>query len=362
MTVLISCFSSIGIATPDTPSKDEPLLEAQERLTGITEEEKEVLEKLFAITQEIEEMDRMKLQIAKEIENLNEEVKEIEKQITIESLAYEKNLNIMKNVFKTYQRSGPGSYLELILSSDNLKTLLQRINALSDITRNTNELLESLQESKARLDSEKNKITEKLTLMEEQQKILGETLEKNIVLKEELGTYLESLEGERTKYEEYLAEIELYWGQLKPLFSETISVFSNMLTEGKFPSDAIKIEFSLFNVKGIIEKQTFKDIIAKQSFPTKLEFEFSSNKLELMMPEKNLSFSGTFVIVDGQKLIYEVEEGSFFGMPLEKSSIDDLFNEGYMELDLSQVLDKNKIKSIQINEDSIELQITPVFF
>ncbi len=360
--ILAPSLSNKGLAIPDAPTEDKSLLEIQEKITGITEEEKEVLEKLFVLTQEIEEIDRMKLLTAKEIEDINKEVAEIEKLIANETISYEKNLNLMENILKAYQRSGPGSYIELILSSDNLKTLLLRINTLSDITRNTNGLLKSLEESKTKLAKEKDKIIDKLVLVEEQQKKLKETLEKNITLKEDLEKYFESLEGERTKYEDYLGKIELYWSQLKPLFSETIGTFSNILHNTNIPSDAIKIEFAFLNVKGIIEEKVFRDIIAKQSFPTKVELEFSNNKIILMMPENHLYLSGNFKIIEGQKLLFEVDEGRFLGMPLEKSTIDDLFSEGYLELDLGEILGKNKIKSIQINEDNLELQITPVFF
>lgn len=355
-------ITNISLANPVSSDEDKILLGIQESLAGISEEEKEVLERLFILSQEIEEMNRQNLQISKEIEGLNEEVEEIEKLIGIETLAYEENLNIMEDVLKTYQRSGPGSFIELILSSDSLKVLLQRLNALGDITRNTNNLLESLQESKAKLDIEKSKITERLITIEEQQKKLEETLEKNIALKEELEIYLESLEGERTKYEEYLAEVEQYWTQLKPLFTETTRIFSNMLYDTSLPPDAIKIELSLLSVKGTIEESTFKEIIAKQSFPTKMEIEFSTDKLEVAIPDKHLYLAGNFVILENKRLVFIVDEGSFFGLPLEKSSIEDLFSEGYMELDLGEVLGKNKLKSIKINDDNIELQITPVFF
>lgn len=362
MIILMIFFSTIGVATPDKPDEEKFLLEIKEKLTGITDEEKEVLEKLFLLTQDIEEMDKMKLQIAIEIEKLNEEVTKLESLIASEALIYEENCKLIEEVLKAYQRSGPGSYIELILSSDNLTTLLRRINILNDITRDTTALLNSLQESKARLASDKNNIMEKLLLVEEQKKKLEETLEKNIMLKEDLEIYLASLEGEQEKYEEYLQNIELFWSQLKPLFSETMKTFSNMLLDDNLPSDAIKTEFSFFSIKGIIEEQTFKEIISKQSFPTEINFEFSSLKLEIAMPEKNLYLSGPLVIVEGKKLVLEVNEGRFFGMPLEKSSIEDLFSQGYVELNLGQILGKNKLKSIKINDDNIELQIIPSFF
>lgn len=360
--ILIPFFSSIGIATLGEIEDGETIVEVQKNLVDVSEEEKKILEELFLLAQGIEEMEKQKIEIIREIEDLNKEVLRIEETIAAETLVYNKNLKLMEDVLKAYQKSGPSSFIELILSSNNLKELLQRLNILGDITRNTNELLKSLEESKDKLISEKNKVMEKLALVEEQQKKLEETLEKNTALKKELENYLASLEGERAKYEDYLAQVELYWSQLKPLFAETTKIFSEMLHYTDLPPDTIKIEFSLSGVKGILEEKTFKEIVEKQTFPTKMQFEFSPDKLELTMPDKHLYLSGSFEIVDDRKLVYVVNEGSFFGMPLEKVSIEDLFSEGYMELDLSHILGKNKLKSIKINEDNIELQITPVLF
>lgn len=360
--LLIPFFSSIGIATPDKSEEDKNLLEVQKSLADISEEEKKILEELFLLTQGIEEMEMQKGEIIKQIENLNEEILRIEELIAAETLTYNQKLKLMEDVLKAYQKSGPSSFIELILSSNNLKELLQRLNILGDITRNTNELLKSLEESKLKLISEKDKVMEKLELVEEQQKKLEETIEKNTALKEELESYLASLEGERTKYEDYLSQVELYWSQLKLLFVDITKIFSEMLHNTDISPDTIKIEFSLLGIRGILEEKTFKEIVENQVFPTELHFEFSPGKLEFIIPEKHLYLSGNFKIVDDRKLVYVVDEGSFFGMPLEKISIEDLFSEGYMELDLSHILGKNKLKSIKINEDNIELQIIPVLF
>ncbi|MFA5523036.1 MAG: hypothetical protein WDA24_01645 [Tissierellales bacterium] len=355
-------ITNISLANPDSADVDKTILEVQESLTSISVEEQEVLERLFILSQEIEEMDNQNLQITKEMEDLKEEVENIEKMIEIETISYYENLDMMEDVLKAYQRSGPGSFLELILGSDSLKVLLQRLNALSNITRNTNNLLESLDESKTKLDIEKNKSKERLLAFEEQQKKLEEILEKNINLKEELEVYLDSLKGERNKYENYLAEIEQYWIQLRPLFSETISIFSSMLYDTNLPPEAIKVELSLLRIKGIIEEKMFREIISNQSFPTKIEVEFSPDKLEIIMPDIDLYLAGSFEIVDNKRLLFLVNEGSFYGLPLEKNRIEDLFSEGNIEIDLGQFLGKNKLKAIKINEDNIEIQITPVFF
>lgn len=358
---LISFFNNTVIATYKA-TEDETLLEVQEKIANITEEEKEILERLFLLSQEIEEMDLLNIRLSKEITELNEEVTNLEKMIQIEAQKYEKNLSILEKVLKAYQKNGPGSYIELILSSDSLTTLIERINILGDISKNTNKLLETLKESKEKLTLERTKLSDKLALIEKQQIKLNEAIENKIGLKNDLETYLASLEGEQQKYEEYLSDINELWTGLKPLFSETMKAFSLMMVEADIPADAIEIELSLFSIKGVIKEKTFNEIVASQAFPTKMEFEFSPDIMTVRMPDKKISLSGVFNIVDGQKLVFEVDKGSFFGMPLEISAIEELFREGYLELDLKPILGKNIIKSIKINEGNIELRITPVLF
>ncbi|WP_425287111.1 coiled-coil domain-containing protein [Proteiniborus ethanoligenes] len=282
--------------------------------------------------------------------------------IQVETQKYEKNLSVLEKVLKAYQKNGPGSYVELILSSDSLTTLIERINILGDISKNTSKLLEAIKESKEKLALEKAKLSDKLALIEEQQRKLTEAIENKIRLKNDLEAYLVSLEGEQQKYEEYLSNINKLWSGIKPLFSETVKAFSRMMVEADIPPDAIEIELSLFSIKGVIKEKTFNEIIRSQEFPTKMEFGFSSDRMTVQMPDKRLSLSGTFVVLDGQKLVFEVDKGTFFEMPLESSAIEELFKEGYLELDLKPILGKNIIKSIKINEENIELKITPVLF
>ena len=360
--IVFFCFSGIRAEDPNVSYHEELSLEIQEKLSSITNEEKDVLEKLFKLTQDIEEMDKSQLGIAVEVKKRERELEDIENLIAEQTLVYEKNLNAMEQVLKAYQRSSASSYIDLILSSDNLKTLLQRINILENIAKNTNELLESLQDSKIKLDSEKLKARDKLLLVEEQQQRLEETLEQKRILKEELEAYLVSLEEEQVKYEEYLSNIEKLWGEIKPMFSEITKSCSKLMQKENLPIDAIETEISFFSVKGTIEEETFNNIMLKQSFPTKLEFKFLSNKLEVLMPEKNLCLSGTFDILDKKKIVFQVDEGSFWGISLEESAIEDLFSEGYLEFNLEPLLGENILKSVEIFEDKIEIQIIPVFF
>lgn len=361
-TALTYFFSRPVIASPDLTDNNEEILEIQEGLDGISVEEKEVLEKLFKTTQQIDEMERIKSKLLEEIEKLNMEVLSIEKLIAEETLTYEENLKKMEKVLKAYQKKGPSSYIELILSSDSLTTLLRRLHVLNDITSKTNELLSSIKESKQKLETERIRIEEKIALIKEQESELNETIIMNQKVKEELEMQLAILEEERVKFETFLGQVESGWEEIKSLFTEIIYIFSNMLNDDSIPQDAIKVEFSLFTLKGTLTESTFLDIVETQSFPTKLDFKFHDGQLQVNMPEKHLQLFGKFEIVEDRKLVFVVDEGNFLGMSLEKSSIEDLFSQGYMELDLTDILGKNKLKSIKISDDKIELHITPVLF
>lgn len=93
-----------------------------------------------------------------------------------------------------------------------------------------------------------------------------------------------------------------------------------------------------------------------------MEFDFSPGKIEMKAPEKNLTLEGEFVIIDDQILKFEAENGSFYGMPLEKGTIDELFEEGYFILNLEPLIGKNVLKSVEIMDGYIELLVTLKLF
>lgn len=340
----------------------EPFLKIQEKLAGISEEERKILQNLFAQVQEIEALERQEAEIAREIKTINRDIESLEVKIEGEEIAYEKKREDLKLVLKSYQRKGPGSYLEIILDSDSLTTFLRRVNILRDLTRNTGALLELLEESRDKLAAEKAKLTEKLVLVEEKQKQLKESLTKKLQLKEEMEAYLASLKEERVFYQGYLADVQKMWEELKRLFPETAKEFSNIIEEGNLPVDALKISFSFFSIKGSIDEKTFNDIVAGHPKLPEMVFDFSPDRMEMKVPEKNLVLSGKFDILEEHILKFEVKEGNFYGMPLEPEAIEDLFREGDLVLDLKPLLGRNILHSVEIQDGNLELIIKPVLF
>ena len=338
--------------------------EARENLTDMTQEEKKVLEELFIIVQSIKETENIQESTKVEIENLRIDIKNMEAQITEQEKKYDDNLHIMEEILKNYQKNGATSYLNLILSSDSLHTLLRRINIIRDISRSTNTLLEDLEAAKAELIEDKAKIEETLDLVEERQKQLEDTLMKSNALKNNLELKLASLQEDKSKYESYLNNLETTWKEIKPLFSNTISMLVRTIEEGNVPDDTILLSnISLISVTGTISEAKFKNILKSLDFPTKVDIELSDGKIELIMPEIEIYMSGTLEIMDNkQSLIFNMEQGSYMGMKLEKSALEELFSFGYLELNFKSMLGRSTIKSIKIKDDSLELKLNPVLF
>ena len=358
-TVIIAGFTIALIlailSTGTVVGQADPFSEIREKMAGISEDEKEILQNLFTLAQEIELMESEEKKFAREIEVINREIKDLEAAIAESGLAYAKKQESLKQVLRSYQRMGPGSFIEIILNSDSLSTFLQRINTLRDLTRNTGELLEQLETSGERLAAEKVKLSEKLVLAEEKQKQSREALTKKMELKAEKEEYLASLKGESEYYQAYLAGIEQVWGELRPLFSEVVRDFSRIIEEGNLPVDALKISFSFFELRGAIEDRTINKVVSEQSSLPKIVFAFHSDRVEISLPEKYLVLSGTFAVMDGHALEFQAQEGSLYGMPLAPGSIAELLSEGEIVLDIEPLLAGNVIHDLKLKDGYLEL-------
>ncbi len=333
----------------------DPFSEIEEKLSGITEEEKDILKNLFTLSQEIELMELEEKQLSQDVETINKEIGDMQGAIDEGEKSYAKKQESLKQVLRSYQRMGPGSFMEIILDSDSLSTFLQRINTLRDLTRNTGELLENLEASGEKLKTDKALLSEKLLLVEERQKQAREALAKKVELKGEKEEYLASLKGERLYYQEHLANIEKVWTELKPLFSDAAREFSRIIKEGNIPSEALKISFSFTEARGAIADSVINKVVAEQSTLTDIVFSFHPGRVEISMPEQYLLLSGTFVIEEGHTLRFQAEEGSFYGMPLEKGSIEELLSKGDLVLDIEPLLAGNSINALEIKEGYLEL-------
>lgn len=339
----------------------EVITEVQEKLISISEEEKAVLETLYNMEQEISELEREEERASSQVESYKQEIEVTEGLIKEEEYAYALNRDVLKEILVTYQKMGPGTFLEILLDSDSIVTFLRRLNTLRDLTRNTGELMVLLDESKAKLAKEKELLSGKLRLIVEEQDRLSKLLAERLKLREEQETYLATLEDQRGTYEEYLKEIKSAWDELKPVFIQATSQFSLLVEEGSLPPEALEVSLTLSHIKGTIKEEAFNDVIMTNSDLPEMKFKFLEGEIELSIAKKNLVLIGNFIVEEDNDLKFEATEGSFYGLPLEQGSIDELFDEGYLVLKLRPLIGDSKVDSVKSLEGSIELLIKPEF-
>ncbi len=354
--IAIIIFSFISI-----PALGQPLSEIHEKLIGITDEEKEVLSELFILAQEIEGIEKEEKRLANDIKGLDNEIEKVKMAIAGEEKAFENNKEGLKQVLKSYQRMGPGSYLEIILGSDSLVTLLRRINTLQDITKNTGKLLNLIEENKKSLLNAKEELDGNIVKLEEKQADLEEALSEKLRFKDDMEKYLGSLHDEREYYQEHLAVLEKAWDEVGKTVADTIKELSRIISEEELPLDAVKLSFSLLKIKGTIEEGVFNDILKKQPKLSKMFFKFTPGEMALELPDNNTVLRGQLVIIDGNTLEFKVENGDFYGLPLDSRSVSELFKENSLVLNLKPILGGNKLDSIEIKEGYLELTSTLKF-
>lgn len=336
----------------------QPFEEIHERLTGITSLEKEVLSKLFLLSQEIEGMEKEEKNLIIDIDKFKHEIEDIKIAISKKEKDFEKNKEGLKQVLKSYQRMGPGSYLEIVLNSDSLADLLIRINTLQDITKNTGQLLNIIEEGKESLVKAKAELDEKLSGLSEKQVQLERALLDRSQLKENMETYLISLKDEKGYYEEHLAILEKAWVEVGVTVSASVKELARIISEEDLPVDAIKLSFSFLKIKGTIEEKVFNDIVKKHPKLPKMNFSFTPGEMVLEMPDYNTNLRGKLVIIDGSSLEFKVEKGDFYELPLESRALTELFKDNKLILNLSPILRGNKLDTIEIKEGYMELTST----
>ena len=253
---------------------------------------------------------------------------------------------------------GPTSYLEIILDSSNLSVFLRRLNTLRDLTRNTDELLRLLQESSEALAAQKTELTENLVLLAETQALLKESLLKTAQLKEEMEEYLASLAEERVYYRNRLDSMQRAWSELTHFFPEVTKKFSQIIEEANLPPDAMKLTMTFNGIKASIQDTTLNDIIKDHGL-SEMVFSFYPGRVEIAVPDKNLVLAGIFIL-DGSTLKFQAQKGSFYGMPLQKGNLEELFSKEELLLNLKNLMGKNIVRSIEIQNGQLELLIIPV--
>ncbi|MGB4661158.1 MAG: hypothetical protein WBI07_18445 [Mobilitalea sp.] len=361
----IIVFTSVCITIPiQVAGAVKPIEETEDKLEGVTAQQKVVLEQLFTVAQKMEQLENEKMVLNSEIDTLLLQIEEIKSEIEEKQLKYEVELEVLEKVLVNYQRGGPASYLEILLGAENLTTFLKSINIIKDISKNVSELLVTLEDEKTALQEEKDTADAKAILLEDKRSLLQDNLEANQKLKEEQEVYLASLQEDQVYYEEQLANLNQMWMDCTNLFGDVVDEMTKIINAGYFTMEDLNLNFGITKMDGAIKEETFNRILSENSDLTEIIFDIEEDQVVIAVPDKHLVLSGDFVIEGDTALLYQVKSGTFYDMPIEEASMEELFAKGPLLIDFQAIAGENitidfKLSRIESQEGQLVFEIKP---
>lgn len=364
--VLILCLAMILLVPSHAAGEVATITELKEKLENISEEEKAVLTELFAIEQDISALEADEKKLAAEIERLQESIRKLTASIEEKQSSYDKQLDILKQVLVNYQRRGPASYLEIILQAKDLSSFIKSLNILKDISHNTNELLTELKEGKTELEEKKSSLEADKTLLRQKLDKLAEDLKIKQQLQKQKEDYLAVLQQDRDNYSKQLELVAGMWEECMRLFPEISEEIKEIIEAGYLTFEDLHIKLGFFTMSGYIDEKTFNKVLADNSKLTQTLFKFEDGRVVIDVPQERLLLRGKFIITGKSAVSFVADEGYFYDLPLEQTSIDELFaNEG-LTIDFERIADdvitiNFKITDVGSEEGRLSFVIVPQF-
>ncbi len=364
--VWILCLAMILLVPSHAAGEVATITELKEKLENISEEEKAVLTELFAIEQDISTLEADEKKLAAEIERLQESIRKLTASIEEKQRSYDKQLDILKQVLVNYQRRGPASYLEIILQAKDLSSFIKSLNILKDISHNTNELLTELKEGKTELEEKKSSLEAENTLLGQKLDKLAEDLKMKQQLQKQMEDYLTALQQDSDTYSKQLELVAGMWEDCTRLFPEISEEIKEIIEAGYLTLEDLHIRLGFFNMSGYIDEETFNKVLADNSKLTQTIFKFEDGRVVIDVPQERLLLRGNFIITGKSAVSFVADEGYFYDLPLEQTSIDELFvNEG-LTIDFERIADDVitidfKITDVGSEEGRLSFVIVPQF-
>lgn len=214
--------SYTALATPTSDNQKQKIESTRSEYKEVSSKIKDIEGKLDGLAAKMEpiffetesnksEIEKIKLQtknIEKEIEELQKEIEEKEKVLGVR----------MRGVYKS---GGTKSYVSMILTSESFGDFLSNVNAVSTIMSMDKEVIDDLDKSKEKLDSQVKELSEKKAKLDELNKENETKIKEFEKMEKEQKALVEKLNEEKSKISGDLTNLE------RPLAKDFIATINN---------------------------------------------------------------------------------------------------------------------------------------
>ena len=336
--------------------------EDQAAVEALDQQAQTIMDNLYNLEQKIQQSEKRLEEINENMIQIEDDMTRIRSEIIALQARYDQDLIILGQVLRVYQKRGISSYFEAFLEADSLTDLFNRFSIINAMTIGTKQLLEDIDQELSALEEQEAvlKGQEEALLLEKNN--LDMTLTQLDTEKLDLENALESLEEERAVYEERLTIMREAWEALKPVFKQASEGFATLAEAGVLPQEAMELKLGSSGFEAWVAEEGFDQAVKDYDPLPDMNFDFKKDQVVLTIEEQELILKGNFEVVDDHTLRYVATEGTFFGSPLDAASIEALFEEGALVLNLKPLTGNNKIKASRSEQGALVLTVSISLF
>lgn len=171
----------------------------QAKIQELAKKKDNVLVYIEELDNELETLTDEITQLNGEIATVNQNLQETEEELIQAQNTEEKQYETMKKRIQYMYENGETSFIEVLLSSENIADLLNQVEYVSEIADYDNSLLDNYKATKVQVEEMKKKLEDTL----EEKNLLSEELAVN---QDALENMIEDKQKELTKYEENISQ------------------------------------------------------------------------------------------------------------------------------------------------------------
>lgn len=233
--LLTSIFSAIAVsATSESQLKGQKQeiqnsieqkkqnIEAIEKeLSNTKDQRKEKELELAKLNIEIEDLNNNIKSVEDDINSKVKEIEDTEEEISETESKIEENYDILSDVIKISYEQQSGGYLQLLLEATSISNFIRRLEILTSISKQNDEIINETTKLQEELEEKKTKLEEDKTEMQEKKNILVEEKSKVDKLADEQQKKVDELIGIQNNLKE---KIELNNDQIEALEKESANI------------------------------------------------------------------------------------------------------------------------------------------
>lgn len=321
--------------------------EAETTIASLSQQEADIYAQLFQLNLDIQASESERVVAQRSLDDLRAQSERLRQEIAETRTSRENNMEALRALLTAWQRSGPGSSLEMLLDASDLADFLRRVNLLSDFSDNVERIDAEIEQDEIQLEARQDALVESETRAEEAVLRIEALIAQKDALRAEQETLMAALAEQRSAAEDWLAGLDAAWQALKPRFPTASAVFAAAMSEGAFPEDAVSVSVTLEGIAATLPEAVLAGTLkANADFPD-LMFRFDETGVHVTDSNGELLLDGAFEPYEEKQLLFVPETGTFRGMPLEPEALSELFSEGNLIFDLTPVLAFGRITAVR---------------